>query len=398
MRHLSGSSRQVLLAAALAALLGLSGGNVSAQGTNNAAEQPPSTATPTPTPDGKQTSDTADAPAKKNKRGSFIVAPIPIISPALGSGLVLGVGYVFKLNQNDKTSPPSSIGLAGAFTRNGSRGGGIGAHLYFGENKYQTRFVFAKGRVNYDFYGIGRSPGQNLEPVEIRQSGSVIFGEFMRNLGKDVFIGPRYQYRKLAASLGGVTTPGGFVIPDIDLRSTTAALGFRTLRDTTRGSFYPREGSILSFTGDFFAKPLGSNRTYQTYNLFYNGYKSVGEKDVIAYRGRLCQVSDKAPFFDLCLFGTSSDLRGYTAGEFQDRRMFATQFEYRRELPYRLGLVGFAGIGGVAPEWDKFHKLLPAAGVGLRFKLDKTNHINYRIDVGWGRSGRTLSISVGEAF
>ena len=39
-----------------------------------------------------------------------------------------------------------------------------------------------------------------------------------------------------------------------------------------------------------------------------------------------------------------------------------------------------------------------SAGVGLRFKLDKKNHINYRVDLGFGREGRTLSIRVGEAF
>ena len=80
--------------------------------------------------------------------------------------------------------------------------------------------------------------------------------------------------------------------------------------------------------------------------------------------------------------------------------MFASQAEYRVELPYRLGLVGFAGFGGVAQRWKdlRFDELLPAAGAGLRFKIDKKNHINYRIDLGFGRSGHTLSMSVTEAF
>ncbi len=352
-----------------------------------------------PTPEDAATA-TPGPPVKKPKRGSLIIAPIPIFSPALGSGLVLGVGYVFKLKMEDNASPPSSIGLAGAFTRNGSRGGAIGAHLYFAENKYQTKFAIAKGRVNYDFYGVGRIPGREATAVEIRQSGSIFFGEFMRNLGKKVFVGPRYQYRKLTASLGGAVTPGGFVIPDIDLRSTTAAIGFHVLRETTDNSFYPTRGSVISFTGDFFAKPLGSNRTYQTYKAFYNGYYSIGAKQVIAYRGMACSASETAPFFDICLYGTNSDLRGYTAGQYQNNRMFATQVEYRRELPMRLGIVGFAGVGGVAKRWGDFRgdQLLPAAGIGLRFKLDKANHINYRVDLGFGRGGHTLSLSVTEAF
>lgn len=351
---------------------------------------------PTPTP----IIDDNSAEPKKPKRGSLIFAPIPITSPAFGSGMILGAGYVFKLNPEDKASPPSSVGLAGAFTSSGSRGIVLGGKFHFSENKYQASFAVAKGRANYQYFGIGQLPGRDPVSVEIKQSGSIFFAEFMRNFGKKVFIGPRYQYRKLTASIGGEMTQGGFEIPVIDLRSTTAAIGFHVQRDTTDNSFYPTKGSTINFTGDFFAKPLGSNRTYQTYKASYNGYHTIGKGQVLAYRGMGCSVSDTTPFFDLCLYGTGSDLRGYTAGEFQNHRMFATQAEYRRELPYRLGFVAFAGIGGVARHWDDFriNKLLPGAGVGLRFKLDKTNHINYRIDLGFGRNGHTLSLSVSEAF
>jgi outer membrane protein assembly factor BamA len=228
----------------------------------------------------------------------------------------------------------------------------------------------------------------------------VIFGEFMRNVWKNIFIGPRYQYRKLIVHEQIGQTPGGFEVPAIDLVSTTAAIGFHVARDLRDSVFYPTKGSFWDFKADFFAKPLGSNRTYQTYKATYNGYLPIGKKQVLAYRGVACSVSDRTPFFDLCLYGASSDLRGYPIGKFQDHRMLATQVEYRRELKWRLGVVGFAGVGGVARHWGEFRfdELLPAAGAGLRFKLDKTNLINYRIDLAYGRGGHTLSMSVTEAF
>ena len=54
----------------------------------------------------------------------------------------------------------------------------------------------------------------------------------------------------------------------------------------------------------------------------------------------------------------------------------------------------------VARGWGDFRSdaLLPGVGAGLRFTLDKKNHINYRVDYAFGRDGRTLSIGVGEAF
>jgi hypothetical protein len=340
------------------------------------------------------------AKPKEEKRGSFIFAPIPIVSPTLGSGLVLGLGYVFKLNKDDKLSPPSTIGLAGAFTNSGSRGGGLGGRLYFSENKYQATFLIVKGRVNFDFYGIGRIPGREPIIVPLKAGGTVFFGEFMRNVWKDIFVGPRFQYRSLYANLDGPQTPGGFVIPDIDLKSISAALGIHVQRDKRDSTFYPRNGSLFDFSGNFFDQAYGSRREYQTYQVSYNGYREIAKKQVLAYRAMACTANGSVPFYDLCLYGTNSDLRGYTAGQFQNRRMFATQAEYRRELKGRFGVVAFGGIGGVERNWSDFRTdgLLPAGGVGLRFNLDKKNHINYRIDFAYGREGHTLSVSVGEAF
>jgi hypothetical protein len=356
--------------------------------------------------DAKQTSDSKQdqtpagtAPIKK-KRGTWVIAPIPVSSPAIGSGLVLVLGYVFNINEEDKLSPPSTVGAVGAYTNSGSRGALLGGRLYFNQNKYQTAFVVAKGRVNFDFYGIGRIPNRDAIKVPLKTGGTVFFGEFMRNVGKGIFIGPRYQHRNLYARVDGLETPGGFVIPAIDAQATTAAIGVHVQRDKRDSTFYPTKGSLLDITADFFDQWLGSRRQYQVYRVEYNAFRAVGEKQVLAYRGMVCAANQSVPFYDLCLYGTSSDLRGYTGGEFQNRRQFATQAEYRRELKGRFGVVAFGGIGGIAGSWNAFRsdQLLPAAGAGLRFKLDKKNHINYRIDLGFGRAGRTLTIGVGEAF
>jgi surface antigen Omp85-like protein len=337
---------------------------------------------------------------KDEKRGSLVIAPIPISSPAFGSGLLLIVGYVFKVNQEDKTSSPSWFGGAGAFTNNGSRGLALGSRLYFSENKYQTTVAVIKGRVNLDFFGIGRIPNRPPISVPLHMEGTIFFGEFLRNVGKRVFIGPRYQHRRLNARNDGEVPPGGFEVPAIDIRSNSAALGFHIQRDLRDSTFYPTKGTLFDFTADFFDQVWGSRREYQTYKIAYNGFRELRPRQIFAYRAMACSANGSVPFYDLCLFGFNSDLRGYTTGEFQNRRMFAGQAEYRVELRKRLGIVAFGGVGGVARRWGEFRsdQLLPAAGAGLRFNLDKKNHINYRIDFAVGREGRTVSIGVGEAF
>jgi Omp85 superfamily domain len=338
--------------------------------------------------------------AKSEKRGSLVIAPIPISSPAFGSGVLLVTGYVFQFDKEDKISPPSWIGGAGAFTNNGTRGLVLGGRAYLKENKYQTTLAVGKGRANLEFFGIGRIPGRESVAIPLSLSGTFFFGEAMRNVGKGVFIGPRYQFRRLSARLDGVAPPGGFEIPQIDIKSNSAALGFHVQRDKRDSTFYPTQGSLFDFTGDFFDQAWGSRREYQTYKVAYNGFREIVKGQVLAYRVMGCSANGSVPFYDLCLYGYSSDIRGYTTGEFQNRRMFASQAEYRVALKKRLGFVAFGGIGGVARTWNQFRSdgLLPAAGAGLRFTLDKKNHINYRVDFAVGREGHTISIGVTEAF
>ena len=337
---------------------------------------------------------------KSEKRGSFIIAPIPISSPAFGSGLLLITAYVFKFDKEDDVSPPSWVGAAGVFTNNGTRGLALGARLYLKENKYQTTFAVMKGRANLDFSGIGRIPGRPPVEVPLNMGGTIFFGELMRNVGGNIFVGPRYQFRKLTASIDGELRPGGFEVPEIDLRSNSAALGFHIQRDRRNSTFYPTKGTLINFTADFFDQLWGSRREYQSYKISYDGFREVAPRHVLAYRAMGCTANGNVPFYDLCLFGFNNDIRGYTTGQFQNRRMFAAQAEYRLDWRKRLGFAAFGGVGGVAKNWGDFRMdgLLPGAGVGLRFKLDKKNHINYRIDFAYGREGHTLSIGVGEAF
>jgi hypothetical protein len=91
-------------------------------------------------------------PEKKKKLGgpgAFVVAPIPISSPAIGSGIVPVVGYIFPFSTKDKVSPPSTVGVAGLITNNGSRGFVVGGQLFLKENTYEITSGFAHGNVNY---------------------------------------------------------------------------------------------------------------------------------------------------------------------------------------------------------------------------------------------------------
>lgn len=76
----------------------------------------------------------------------------------------------------------------------------------------------------------------------------------------------------------------------------------------------------------------------------------------------LCGTGGQPPFYGNCTYGTNSELRGYQAGRYLDRYMFATQAEYRLVLPWRYGLVAFGGLGEVAPGVDSSKRQILARG------------------------------------
>jgi len=336
---------------------------------------------------------------KKTRRGSIVAAPLPIVSPALGSGVVPVLGYIFALSTKDNISPPSVIGAAGLITNDGSRGFLVGGRLYMKENRYQVEAAFANGNLNYNLYGGDYLSGLQGAKLPLKQDGRVFFGEAMMNVGHKLFIGPRVW---IGSSIVTIRQQNDEVIapPEIGLHSELVALGIIATRDTSSNRFYPLKGSFLNITGDFFTKGLGSKYSFQSYRFTFSKYLSLSERQVLAYNAFVCLTGGEPPFYGNCIYGANNELRGYTAGRFLDRYMLATQLEYRLVLPKRFGLVGFGGLGGVIPgaHQPRNSHFLPDIGTGLRYELSKKYHVNLRVDVAKGNGDYTWAVGVGEAF
>jgi hypothetical protein len=360
-----------------------------------------------------------EGPASERK-GEWLLAPIPINSPAIGAGLEWVAARVFPFRKNDEVSPPSAVGMGGIFTNNGSRGLAGGGRLYLREDKYRIAVAAGTASINVDLYGIGEESGNRGTYIPLNTDGSGLIGEFLHRISKGVYLGVRGQYRNISLSLNQesldssdiTSQPPEEVADVIDqlrphlLRQQTVSLGPRFQWDSRDNVFYPVRGFLTEVASDFFSQSLGSRFTYQYYKLSFNKYNRIDEHQLLAFRGMGCAAAGyHVPIYDLCLFGTNNDLRGYPGGRFQDRRMFATQAEYRLMFPAkgflgRFGVVAFGGVGAISEKFSDIgaSDLLPGGGGGLRFRLLKKYPINFRVDYGIGKVGNTLTIGVLEAF
>jgi hypothetical protein len=336
---------------------------------------------------------------KKEKRGAIVIAPIPISNPALGTGAVIGAGYIFPLTKTDKVSPPSVLGALGMFTNNGSRMWGVGAQLYFNQNRYQATGFYAQGNLDYDLYGSNVFAGLELP---LKQAGRKFQGEFLRNVGWRIFAGPRVEAGDSLITILPSTGPVPPLPPDVGLRSNLVAVGAALNRDTTPNRFYPVSGTIFSFTSDFYLQTLGSKYSYKSYETSFNKYWSWSESRVLAFNGYSCATSGAPPFYGNCIYGNGNELRGYVAGKYFDRYTLASQLEFRLAFPFHLGVVGFGGVGEAIPGGDQLlfrnNSFLPSGGVGLRLLVSKAYHVNLRCDYAQSKDGHTFTLGVGEAF
>jgi outer membrane protein assembly factor BamA len=333
---------------------------------------------------------------KQERRGAVVIAPLPISSPPLGSGIVPVFAYIFG---TDHSSPASVLGAAGLATDNGSRALAFGGELYINQNTYRTTAIYLRGNLNYDLYGLGSGDSQPRLPL--KQEGQAVFGELLRRTVWKFFVGPRFIWGSSLITVRNDNAGSAPLPPDIGLHTTLTALGFRVNRDSRPNRFYPAGGMLIDFTSDFFSQGLGSKYSFQSYKFTFNKYVGFGEKQVLAYNFFACGTGGQPPFYGNCIYGTNNQLRGYVAGRYLSRYMVGTQLEYRLSLPMRFGIVAFGGVGEVVPGGNQNFRrknFLPSGGAGGRFQLSKKYHLNLRVDYAQGKDTHTWSIGVGEAF
>ncbi len=149
-----------------------------------------------------------------------------------------------------------------------------------------------------------------------------------------------------------------------------------------------------------FGRWLGSDYTYAKIKADLRTYIPVGASHALALQAYVQSAWGNVPFMALPMFGSDNTMRGYYAGRFRDKSLCVLQAEYRLPFFWKFGLVGFAGVGRVAPSLGRLalSGLKPSAGWGLRFKVTPEG-ANLRLDFGYGMNGSSgMYLTAGEAF
>ncbi len=192
---------------------------------------------------------------------------------------------------------------------------------------------------------------------------------------------------------------------------------FNLLYDSRRNSLNPNNGNYFNVAYRPKFVFLGSDNNWQSLLVEYRAYRRFPNRssnNVLAlWSYNLFTFGGKPPY--LLLPSTGWDAfantgRGYIQGRFRGSNMLYLEAEYRFGITSN-GLFGgviFANaetfsnaastLAGNA-SLSTFDPVKPAAGLGVRIRMNKFSKANLCIDYGWGTGGsHGLSVNLGEVF
>jgi len=332
----------------------------------------------------------------------LIIMPLPFIDATIGAGLGLSVGLVRQPTEGLDRPRLSVLGFGGFASLNGSWGLGLGYRTHTADGEYRLLLGAGLARMRYDFFGIGTEAGDREDPADLDQRLFGIAGHGLKQIFDDWYLGPRLSYEETRShvrkerdlSLG----QGLALSRELDAR--TVGIGALLQHDTRVGEMLPTGGTLGSLGMTFYRAGWGSDFNYQVVDLSVDHYIEVADREILALRGMVRSSSGDVPFFDLSLFGSGPDLRGYVVGQYRDNTMFAVQAEYRYYFDPRVGMTVFAGLGEVSPritQWSS-QNLLHSVGVGVRYLVSRKHRSLVRLDFAFIRNGFVVLLGIGEEF
>jgi outer membrane protein assembly factor BamA len=335
---------------------------------------------------------------KKGQDNRFIATPFLFYKTETSFGAGAAASYIFQLGPSRSTNP-SSITPFTIYTLKNQFRALVGSNLYFKENKFHLVSELRFEKFPSKFFGIGNtnqhSQGEDYTPEILDYSVS-----FSRRISRSLELGLAYHLSTW--KLREISQQGQLASPDIigNQGGTVSGLGLTASLDTRDHIFYPTKGYFVEILAHAYTPLLGSTYTYQSLSLNIRRYFKIFNEHVVAFQSLVKTQWGEVPFCQLAQMGGEFFLRGYYEGRFRDKNLLLLQGEYRLPLFWRLGMVGFVGLGRVADRLGQLslRDMNMAWGIGLRYLLDKQGKIRLRIDLGFGHDSTGFYISFYETF
>jgi len=332
-----------------------------------------------------------------SKKDKLHIKIVPVVAYAPETRLLFGVGALgtFKLHK-DTITHYSLIAAFVTYTQNAQDYIYVPYQLYSKNNKYYAEGEADYYNYSYYYWGVGtnRVPKElyNVHFPRVQLNG-------YRQITKNFYAGIDYYLEDdmiVGTQSNGELSQGE--IPG-STGSLSSGIGFDALYDTRDSIYFPTHGWYIKVVSYFNSPTIGASCTYSKVMTDISYYLKPAKPLVLALNEHTQFTLGNVPFNQMALVGGSRQMRGYYLGYYRDDVLTYFQAEARMHIIGRFGLNVFGSVGllGNYNTFPESNSPIFAEGIGIRYNYDVRQHVNVRLDVGYGNSVE-LYLTIQEAF
>lgn len=337
------------------------------------------------------------------------------IVPAIGYTLSTGWAGILGSNIGWYTSNPdstniSSISSSMVYSEYNQLTLPLQVNLWTQNNRYNYVADWRYYKYPQATYGLGgHSSLANADLIDY--SHVRIHQSVLKNVYPNVYAGIGYflDYHWNVHEIGqSDSMPSDAYKYGLPSHSMSSGPVINLLYDNRPNSINPDGGLYANVLYRNNLKFLASDSNWQSLTLDvrkYIRFPSNSENILALWSYDWLTLAGKPPYLDLPSTGWdayNNTGRGYIQGRFRGKNMLYLEAEYRFAVTKNglFGMVVFANAETFSeyPSND-FDIIWPAAGLGVRLKINKHSKANIAVDYGWGADGsHGLFVNLGEVF
>lgn len=344
-----------------------------------------------------------------NKKFYFSLLPISGNVPGGGRALITSTNAGFYMGNRKKTIK-SNVTFTPYWNLKSRFGLPLRSNLWLNNNEWliqgDTRFLF------YPQYTWGIGSGQEDQNMLVNYKYIRFYQSALKRIKPYMYAGIGYNLDYFI----NVRTPGGNLEEFTGYptgtgtgeNSFSSGVSLNLLYDTRNSFTNPIPGSYFNVVVRNNPKALGSKTNWKSAYIDARKYITFKNKphqqNMLALWSYLWTgLSNDIPYLNLPSIGWdpyNRSGRGVDQNRYRGKGLFYVEAEYRRDITDN-GLFGFVVFGNatsVTETDNKYKKLHPAVGTGLRIKFNKASNTNIAIDYGFSKGYSGFAINLGEAF
>ncbi len=352
---------------------------------------------------------TLSAQPKSPVKYHFSIVPAVGYTLSTGFAGILASNVAFFTNDPAKTNV-SNIAIQIVYSQYQQLTIPVLVNWWTRDNQYNIKADWRYYKYPQDTYGLGGNSSLNNED-EIDYSHLRIYQSILKKIRENLYAGAGYflDYHWDVEEEG--QSNGQFSDAYLyGLRDKTVSSGpvLNLLFDSRKNSINPQRGFYADILYRDNLRAIGSDTNWQSLTLDLRKYfhLSPNSPNILAFWSYdWLTLSGKPPYLDLPATGWdtyNNTGRGYIQSRFRSENMLYLEAEYRFAISRNglFGAVAFANMQSFSDYPSKrFSKLWPAAGGGIRIKVNKHSNTNIAIDYGIGIDGsKGIFVNLGEVF